>query len=100
MKVMLLTHSFTPEISPPQRRWSIIADELGQLGHEVTVVTPKSNRIATKRQSRLLDNHYLKLQHYPSMRRSKTMLGKVLKHGVDAVLSVPAAFRGQKPDVI
>ncbi|UTM48814.1 glycosyltransferase family 4 protein [Glutamicibacter mysorens] len=100
MKVMLLTHSFTPEISPPQRRWSIIVDELGQLGHEITVVTPKSNRIATKRQRRLLDSPYVTLQHYPSMRRSKTMLGKVLKHGVDAVLSVPAVFRGQKPDVI
>lgn len=100
MKIMLLTHSFTPEISPPQRRWSIIVDELGQSGHEITVVTPKSNRIASKRQRRLLDQSYLKLQHYPSMRRSKTMLGKVLKHGIDAVLSVPAALRGQKPDVI
>ncbi len=100
MKIMLLTHSFTPEISPPQRRWSIIVDELGQMGHSITVVTPKSRRIATQRQRRLLDKSFLKLQSYPSMRRSKTMLGKIVTHGVDAVLSVPAAFRGTKPDVI
>ncbi|MGP5264374.1 glycosyltransferase family 4 protein [Glutamicibacter arilaitensis] len=100
MKIMLLTHSFTPEISPPQRRWSIIVDELGQLGHEVTVVTPKSNRIPSTQQRRLIDNSYLKLQHYPSMQRSKSMLGKVLKHGINAVLSVPMAFKGKKPDII
>ncbi|WP_269446616.1 glycosyltransferase family 4 protein [Glutamicibacter arilaitensis] len=97
---MLLTHSFTPEISPPQRRWSIIADELAQLGHRVTVVTPKSDRIATESQRLLLSNDRVKLQNYPSMRRSRTMLGKVVKHGVDAIISVPAAFLGQKPDVI
>ncbi|CBT75627.1 putative group 1 glycosyl transferase [Glutamicibacter arilaitensis Re117] len=100
MRIMLLTHSFTPEISPPQRRWSIIADELAQLGHRVTVVTPKSDRIATESQRLLLSNDRVKLQNYPSMRRSRTMLGKVVKHGVDAIISVPAAFLGQKPDVI
>lgn len=100
MRIMLLTHSFTPEISPPQRRWSIIADELAQLGHRVTVVTPKSDRIATESQRLLLSNDRVKLRNYPSMRRSRTMLGKVVKHGVDAIISVPAAFLGQKPDVI
>lgn len=100
MRIMLLTHSFTPEISPPQRRWSIIADELAQLGHSITVVTPKSDRIATESQRLLLSNDRVKLQNYPSMRRSRTMLGKVVKHGVDAIISVPAAFLGQKPDVI
>lgn len=100
MKIMLLTHSFTPEISPPQRRWSIIADELAQMGHLIIVVTPKSHRTATEKQLQLLNNTFVRLQTYPSMRRSRTMLGKVLKHGVDAALSVPAAFSGKKPDVI
>ncbi|MFR0636661.1 glycosyltransferase family 4 protein [Arthrobacter sp. LS16] len=100
MKIMLLTHSFTPEISPPQRRWSIIADELAQLGHDVTVVTPTSSRVVTDNHKRLLDNPRVKLQNYPSLRRSRTMMGKVLKHGVDALLSVPAALTGGKPDII
>lgn len=100
MKIMLLTHSFTPEISPPQRRWSIIADELGEMGHHIIVVTPKSHRTATEKQLQLFNNTFVRLQTYPSMRRSRTMLGKVLKHGVDAALSIPAAFSGKKPDVI
>lgn len=100
MKIMLLTHSFTPEISPPQRRWSIIADELARMGHTVTVVTPKSQRTATESQRHLLDNGLVSLRRHPSMRRARTMLGKVIKHGVDALLSVPAAFSGQKPDVV
>lgn len=100
LKIMLLTHSFTPEISPPQRRWSIIADELALQGHAVTVVTPKSRYVATDSQKRLLDNPNVKLQNYPSLCRSRTMMGKVLNHGVDALLSVPAALRGGKPDVI
>lgn len=100
MKIMLLTHSFTPEVSPPQRRWSIIVDELAQLGHAVTVVTPKSSRIAADNHKRLPDNPRVKLQNYPSLRRSRTMMGKVLKHGIDALLSVPVALSGVKPDII
>lgn len=100
MKIMLLTHSFTPEISPPQRRWSIIVDELAQLGHVVTVVAPTSSSVATDNQRQLLDNPRVKLKKYPSLRRSRTMLGKLLKHGVNAMLSTPTALSGGKPDII
>lgn len=97
---MLLTHSFSPEISPPQRRWSIIVDELASLGHQVNVVapTPQSTNIDVRPD--LLSNPLISVKHYPARPRSKTMLGKILKHGLDALRSIPASLSGPKPDVI
>ena len=40
MKVLLLTHSYWPEHSPPQRRWQSLIRHLTPLGWTVTVVTP------------------------------------------------------------
>jgi glycosyltransferase involved in cell wall biosynthesis len=39
MRITLLTHYYTPEVNAPASRWSEIAREWRQLGHEVTVVT-------------------------------------------------------------
>ncbi|PRB72731.1 glycosyltransferase family 4 protein [Arthrobacter sp. MYb213] len=100
MKIMLLTHSFSPEISPPQRRWSVIADELAKLGNEITVVTPQPQGKSVQGGPSSMDNPGIHLRRYKSLRKSKTMVGKVLKHGVDAVLSVPAALKTTRPDVV
>lgn len=97
---MLLTHSFTPDISPPQRRWSIITEELAQRGHFVTVVTPKSRRVVSADQGKACNNERVKLVAYPSIRRSRTMSGKLIKHAIDALMSVPTAMNARKPDVI
>ncbi|MGO2030495.1 MAG: glycosyltransferase family 4 protein [Glutamicibacter ardleyensis] len=100
MKIMLLTHSFSPEISPPQRRWSVIADELAKLGNEITVVTPQPRGNSVQGANSSLDNQRVQVRRYKSLRKSKTMVGKVLKHGVDAVLSLPAALKATRPDVV
>lgn len=100
MKIMLLTHSFSPEISPPQRRWSVIADELATLGNEITVVTPQPQGTAVQGTSSITNNQRIYVKRYQSLRKSKTMVGKVIKHGVDAVLSLPAALKATKPDVV
>lgn len=100
MKIMLLTHSFTPEVSPPQRRWSVMVDELANLGHQITVITPASKRRASINQLRLLTNSNIRVRRYRSLKRTKTMLGKVLKHGIDAVISFPAALRAGRPDIV
>ncbi|PRA06985.1 glycosyltransferase WbuB [Arthrobacter sp. MYb229] len=100
MKIMLLTHSFSPEISPPQRRWSVIADELTKLGHELTVVAPQPWGITAQTSESRNDNERIHIKRYRSLRKSKSMVGKVLKHGADAVLSVPAALNESRPDVV
>ncbi|MGP5123014.1 glycosyltransferase family 4 protein [Glutamicibacter ardleyensis] len=100
MKIMLLTHSFSPEISPPQRRWSVIADELAKLGNEITVVTPQPRGNSVPGVTFSMDNQRIHVSRYKSLRKSKTMVGKVLKHGVDAVLSLPAALKTTRPDVV
>ncbi|MGP5688475.1 glycosyltransferase family 4 protein [Glutamicibacter ardleyensis] len=100
MKIMLLTHSFSPEISPPQRRWSVIADELAKLGNEITVVTPQPRGKSVQGTNLFIDNQRIHVRRYKSLHKSKTMVGKVLKHGVDAVLSLPAALKATRPDVV
>lgn len=100
MKIMLLTHSFSPEISPPQRRWSVIADELAKLGNEITVVTPQPRGNSGLGATFCMDNQRIHVRRYKSLRKSKTMVAKVLKHGVDAVLSLPAALKVTRPDVV
>ncbi|MGP5025560.1 glycosyltransferase family 4 protein [Glutamicibacter ardleyensis] len=100
MKIMLLTHSFSPEISPPQRRWSVIADELAKLGHEIAVVTPQPRGSSIQGDCTFIDNQRIQIKRYKSLRKSRTMVGKVLKHGVDAVLSLPAALKSSRPDVV
>lgn len=100
MKIMLLTHSFSPEISPPQRRWSVIADELAKLGNEITVVTPQPRGNSVQGTNLFIDNQRIHVRRYKSLHKSKTMVGKVLKHGVDAVLSLPAALKATRPDVV
>ncbi|MGP5410618.1 glycosyltransferase family 4 protein [Glutamicibacter ardleyensis] len=100
MKIMLLTHSFSPEISPPQRRWSVIADELAKLGNEIIVVTPQPRGNSVQGTNLFRDNQRIHVRRYKSLHKSKTMVGKVLKHGVDAVLSLPAALKATRPDVV
>ena len=100
MKIMLLTHSFSPEISPPQRRWSIIADELANLGHEVTVVTPRPHGRSVGQAPDPKFNAGITIRRYPSLRRPRTMAGKIAKHGIDALVSFPSALSGPRPDVV
>lgn len=100
MKIMLLTHSFSPEISPPQRRWSVISDELARLGNEITVVTPKPPGYSIQDATPFMDNQRIHVRRYRSLRKSKTMAGKMLKHGVDAMLSLPTSLKGTRPDVV
>lgn len=100
LKIMLLTHSFSPEISPPQRRWSIFVDEFASLGHEINVVTPSPQGTTSDIRPDLLSNPLITISRYPSRRRSRTMIGKVLKHSVDALRSFPVSLSGPRPDII
>lgn len=100
MKIMLLTHSFSPEVSPPQRRWSIFVDELASQGNEVHVVAPQPRGYVSPSRPELTENPLINISRYPSRPRARTMLGKVLKHTIDALRSIPVSLSGPRPDVI
>ena len=38
-RILLVTHQFTPQVSPRTTRWSILCEELFERGYEVTVIT-------------------------------------------------------------
>ena len=40
MRITLLTHSYWPEHSPPQRRWTSMIKEFSRSGWDVDVVAP------------------------------------------------------------
>lgn len=40
MKILLLTHYYTPEFGAPQRRWSALVERFIAAGHQVTVAAP------------------------------------------------------------
>lgn len=40
MRILLLTHFWTPEIGAPQRRWQWLARGLAERGHELAVLAP------------------------------------------------------------
>ena len=42
VRVLLLTHSYSPEVSPPQRRWDSFVYVMRQAGWKVQVVTPRA----------------------------------------------------------
>lgn len=42
-RIMLLTHSYWPEHSPPQRRWTSLIREFGSAGWDVDVVAPSAH---------------------------------------------------------
>src|SRR6478735_11235800 len=40
LQITLITHSYWPEQSPPQRRWTAMIKEFSHAGWDVDVVTP------------------------------------------------------------
>lgn len=100
MKITLLTHSFSPEVSPPQRRWSVFVDEFAKLGHDITVVTPTPRGAGVHSHASYAAEGQVKIRRYPSISRSKSRLGKLIKHGMDALIGIPSAFFGKRPDVL
>ncbi|WP_431711871.1 glycosyltransferase family 4 protein [Glutamicibacter uratoxydans] len=101
MRILLLTHSFWPDISPPQRRWGVFTREFATTGHQVDVVAPKVfDQNLIKISQRLAPPEGVTVHRYPSISKPSTMVGKLTKHALDALRSIPTALRTSKPDVV
>lgn len=110
MRVLLLIHSYSPEHSPPQRRWTQIIRSFRQQGWNVDVVAPiahaphgrrtlpKSDAGRTfRRDAGVFGEH---IRRVPFLWHRTTRLGRLADHLVSAACSVPAALLGPKPEVV
>jgi len=108
-RVQLLTHSYWPERTAPQRRWERLVSSLRQAGWEVDVVAPAANKHHTPPQSRALGRFSLRpglgpagetLHRIPYMLLRNSRAGRFASDLASAVLMVPRALATPKPDLI
>lgn len=106
VRVLLLTHSYSPEVSPPQRRWDSFIYVMRSLDWDVSVVTPRSNGAEGQSSQKfgLLSNevglHGERIRGYSSMKKPQGIAGKVIKHALDGFLMLPRAILQPRPDVV
>ncbi|MFJ3956941.1 glycosyltransferase family 4 protein [Arthrobacter sp. NPDC090010] len=106
-RVLLLTHSYWPEHSPPQRRWGAFAREFSSQGWSLHVVAPLPHE-AGRRESpseRAVFRtekgpHGERVMRVPYLRHRNSTLSKFLDQSFSALLSVPATFRLPQVDIV
>lgn len=109
-RVTLLTHSYWPESSPPQRRWAAMVKEFSRSGWEVDVVAPVAHypfgrrtlpRSAAGRAFWSQSGQFTEtIRRVPYLRHRNTRSGRLLDQCYSAALSVPAGLLGRRPDVV
>lgn len=108
-RAQLLTHSYWPERTAPQRRWERLVDSLRQDGWEVDVVTPAVNRHHTPEDVRPEGRFRLRpgpgptgerLHRTPYVLLQNSRAGRFASDLVSAVLMVPRALGAPKPDLV
>lgn len=111
MRLMLLTHSYWPEHSPPQRRWLSLTREFLRAGWEVDVVAPVAHypngrRNLPRRQAGFAFAHQVgpngeTIRRVPYLRHLGTSsLARFVDQAFSAVMSVPVGLGGKRPDAI
>lgn len=106
VRVLLLTHSYSPEVSPPQRRWDSFVYVMRQEGWEVSIVTPRSvAKVLGSEPVRPfsveeIGQHGELIRTYPSIKKPRRISGKVLKNFLDGALMLPQALFQERPTVV
>ncbi len=110
MRVLLLTHSYAPEHSPPQRRWTQLIRSFRSAGWAVDVVTPIAHapygrRILPKRTAGrpwVVSSGEFgeRIRRVPFLWHRTTRTGRLANHLFSAACSVPGALMTAKPDVV
>ncbi|MFK0039354.1 glycosyltransferase family 4 protein [Paenarthrobacter sp. NPDC090517] len=111
MRLMLLTHSYWPEHSPPQRRWMSLTREFRRAGWEVDVVAPVAHypngrRNLPRREagiafSRQSGPHGEIIHRVPYLRHLGTSsLARFVDQTFSAAMSIPLGLGGKRPDAI
>lgn len=110
MRIQLLTHSYSPEHSPPQRRWTQFNRHFRSLGWDVDVVAPVAHaphgrRTLPKREAgrafrRDAGRFGERILRVPYLWHRTTRLGRLLDHCFSAAASVVAGMMTRRPDVV
>ncbi|GAA1170224.1 glycosyltransferase [Nesterenkonia xinjiangensis] len=108
-RVQLLTHSYWPESTPPQRRWQRLTASLVDEGWEVDVVTPAADprqtpaahqdqgRMSLRAVAGPAGERILRL---PRLLLRDSRMGRFASDAAAAALMVPRALGARRPDVV
>lgn len=107
MRVQLITHSYLPERTPPQRRWAAFVEAFRAEGWDVDIVVPPADPGhvpgarptggEVHRRGPWGERIHRTLR-WPALRGTRE--GRFLGHIVHAVAAIPVGLRAQRPDVI
>lgn len=111
LRVMLLAHSYWPEHSPPQRRWSNFIREFRAAGWDVDVVTPvahfpEGHRSLPRKEAGApfrgqIGLHGERIKRVPYIRHSGNFhAARLVDQVFSAGMSIPAGLMWRKADVI
>src|SRR5213595_3867315 len=102
LQITLITHSYWPEQSPPQRRWTAMIKEFSHEGWGVDVISPVAHypfgrralpRWMAGRPFRLRNGQFTeKILHVPYLRHGNSRAARLLDQCYSAALSVPAGM--------
>ncbi|RZU61553.1 glycosyltransferase family 4 protein [Zhihengliuella halotolerans] len=110
MKVLLLTHSYDPEVTAPQRRWNAFVSVFRARGWDVDVVVPVAHPERTPAQvtaseygralRRESGRHGERILRVPLVRHTESRLSKLVSNVASSVLAVPRALLAGRADVV
>lgn len=112
MKVLLITHSYDPESTAPQRRWSAFVSRFAHRGWDVDVVAPSPHPDRAPAVARIQGTffraeqgrHGERILRVPLQKHTESRVSKLLSNVLSAVCTVPRALLGVayggRPDVV
>lgn len=109
MRIMLLTHSYWPESTPPQRRWTAFTAVFREHGWNVDVVAPRAPRITAGRSGKWRTSLARwnasgpageTIRSIPFLGGNASRSGRLLGHCLAAAMSVPRAMVAPRPDLV
>ncbi|MEV7606249.1 glycosyltransferase family 4 protein [Paenarthrobacter sp. NPDC089322] len=109
-RLTLLTHSYWPEHSPPQRRWSALLNEFRKQDWQIDVVAPVAHSPAGRRDlppglaGRAFRSqtgvHGEEIRRVPYLPHGKAHVWRLLDQCFSALWTVPVGLMTRRPEVV